>query len=162
MTAPLVAPKPADKPGSVVGGHLSGTAVTRRLKRPTRGSDGTGRPVPAEAGSPLLGLAPGGGCLAARVATSAGGLLHHLFTLTRLADQPGGLLFCGPFPPGVPAWVLPSTVPCGARTFLTPRTGRDRLAGLGANSMITYYQWLSRGQERCISLLTPATRSRGC
>ncbi len=49
---------------------------------------------------PLLGLAPGGGCLAARVATDAGGLLHHLFTLTWLVTQPGGLLFCGPFPSG--------------------------------------------------------------
>jgi len=35
--------------------------------------------------SPLLGLAPGGGCLAARVTTSAGGLLHHLFTITGAA-----------------------------------------------------------------------------
>ena len=30
----------------------------------------------------LLGLAPGGGCLAADIAADAGGLLHHLFTLT--------------------------------------------------------------------------------
>jgi hypothetical protein len=37
-----------------------------------------GRAVP----SLLLGLAPGGGCLAARVTTCAGGLLHHLFTFT--------------------------------------------------------------------------------
>ena len=29
----------------------------------------------------LLGLAPGGGYLAARIAARAGGLLHHLFTL---------------------------------------------------------------------------------
>ena len=35
-----------------------------------------GRAVP----SLLLGLAPDGGCLAARVTTGAGGLLHHLFT----------------------------------------------------------------------------------
>ena len=32
--------------------------------------------------------------------------------------QPSGLLFCGPLPSGHPAWVLPSTVPYGARTFL--------------------------------------------
>lgn len=45
VTLLLTCSRPADKPGSVVGGHLSGTAVARRLKRPTRGSDGTGRPV---------------------------------------------------------------------------------------------------------------------
>ncbi len=31
----------------------------------------------------LLGLAPGGGCLAVDITVNAGGLLHHLFTLTR-------------------------------------------------------------------------------
>ena len=45
MIVHLIRSRPADKPGSVVGGHLSGTAVARRLMRPTRGSDGTGRPV---------------------------------------------------------------------------------------------------------------------
>ncbi len=33
-------------------------------------------------GLPLLDLAPCGGCLAAGITASAGGLLHHLFTLT--------------------------------------------------------------------------------
>src|SRR4026208_1769145 len=32
--------------------------------------------------SSLLGLAPGGGYLAIRITTDAGGLLHHLFTIT--------------------------------------------------------------------------------
>jgi len=32
--------------------------------------------------SSLLGLAPSGGCLAAHITASAGGPLHHLFTLT--------------------------------------------------------------------------------
>jgi hypothetical protein len=61
-----------------------------------------GRAVP----SLLLGLAPGGGYLAARVTTRAGGLLHHLFTFTPSHPFPtygegtgeGRLLFCGPFP----------------------------------------------------------------
>ena len=34
--------------------------------------------------SPLLGLAPGGGYLAARITAGAGGPLHHLFTITSL------------------------------------------------------------------------------
>ncbi len=57
--------RPADKPGSVGGGHLSGTAVTRRLMRPTRGSDGTGRPVQEQGQAlpprcPCLALLPVG------------------------------------------------------------------------------------------------------
>ncbi len=32
--------------------------------------------------SSLLGLAPGGGYLATRITARAGGLLHHLFTIT--------------------------------------------------------------------------------
>ena len=40
--------------------------------------------------SSLLGLAPGGGYLAARIAADAGGLLHHLFTVTS-AQGKGGL-----------------------------------------------------------------------
>ena len=36
--------------------------------------------------SSLLGLAPGGGYLAARIAANAGGLLHHLFTITLTPD----------------------------------------------------------------------------
>lgn len=32
--------------------------------------------------SSLLGLAPGGGCLATRITAGAGGLLHHRFTIT--------------------------------------------------------------------------------
>jgi len=39
-------------------------------------------PRPHKWALPLLGLAPGGGCLAADIAADAGGLLHHLFTLT--------------------------------------------------------------------------------
>ena len=40
----------------------------------------------------LLGLAPGGGYLAANIAACAGGLLHHHFTLTPspLAPLPKG------------------------------------------------------------------------
>jgi hypothetical protein len=42
----------------------------------------------------LLGLAPERGCLADRITTITGGLLHHLFTLTRLFSQV--VIFCGP------------------------------------------------------------------
>ena len=43
-------------------------------------------PCPPTRILPLFGLAPDGGCLAARVTTGAGGLLHHLFTITKMTE----------------------------------------------------------------------------
>ena len=88
--------------------------------------------------SSLLGLAPGGGYLAIRITADAGGLLHHLFTITYpLPALPklgkglgGGRLFvsvalsgrfapCGDSPPrmlsdavlyGVPPYPFPDKV----------------------------------------------------
>jgi len=71
----------------------------------------------APQGLRLLGLAPGGGCLAAGIAAGAGGLLHHLFTLTAFTEESGGP-FLWPDPRDLPARVLPGTVLSGARTFL--------------------------------------------
>ena len=71
-----------------------GRRVTAWLVRPTRGSEGTSRPLDPEGPLPLLGLAPGEGCLAAAIAGRAGGLLHHLFTLTPALA--GAVCFCGP------------------------------------------------------------------
>jgi len=43
------------------------------------------------------------------------------------------------FPSGHPAWVLPSTVLCGVRTFLRrPQAARDRLANLVTLVIITW------------------------
>ena len=67
---------------------------------------------------PLLGLAPGGGCLAARIAASAGGLLHRLFNLTPLPEGGDAVCFCGPIRKVAPARVLPGAAPYGVRTFL--------------------------------------------
>ena len=65
-----------------LGDHLSGNCVTTTLMRPTRMSDGAGRSVGTEMPFTLLGLAPGGVCLAGDIAAAAGGLLHRRFTLT--------------------------------------------------------------------------------
>ena len=68
----------------------------------------------------LSGLAPGGVCLAAGIATGAGGLLHHRFTLA-LRKRKASVTQCTSLwhlPSGSPAWPLASTVPYGARTFL--------------------------------------------
>ena len=60
-----------------LGDHLSGSVIANTLVRPTRTSNGTSRPFA------LLGLAPGGVCLAGDITAAAGGLLHRRFTLTR-------------------------------------------------------------------------------
>jgi len=44
----------------------------------------------------LLDLAPNGGYLAADIAIRAGGLLHHLFTLTGKTEVLQAVYFCGP------------------------------------------------------------------
>ena len=73
----------------------------------------------------LLGLAPDGVYRAGTVTRPAGGLLPHRFTLA--CSPPRGapsavcsLLHC---PSAHAAWVLPSVLPCGVRTFLDAVTG---------------------------------------
>jgi len=46
--------------------------------------------------SPLLSLAPGGGYLAICITANAGGLLHHLFTITPNPCGSWGCLFLWP------------------------------------------------------------------
>ena len=96
--------------------HPSGINLSDHLSRPTRHrgvhaaypklKEDEQPPVRIRT-SLLLGLAPDGGCLAADITVNAGGLLHHLFTLTRsnalMAKEPSpypvdqAVLFCGPF-----------------------------------------------------------------
>lgn len=90
--------------------------------------------------SSLLGLAPGGGYLATRITARAGGLLHHLFTIT--FTPKGGKLFVsvalirqvhafqrvpvtsdGTSPPRV----LSDAVLYGVRTFLGPDNAGPQL-----------------------------------
>jgi hypothetical protein len=82
-------------------------------------------------GLPLLDLAPGGGCLATSIAARAGGLLHHLFTLTVPSSTPPqnqqdlgeaemetAVCFCGPIRQVAPSRGLPGALLYGVRTFL--------------------------------------------
>src|SRR5579863_5786516 len=83
------------------------------------------RPAPLAANAGPLDLAPGGVYRAAAVTCGAGGLLHHRFTLTVAARKRPATAVCFLWhcPAGHPGSVLPTTLPCGARTFLTgPRT----------------------------------------
>ena len=84
--------------------------------------------------SSLLGLAPGGGYLATHITARAGGLLHHLFTITsppkweRLA-----VCFCGPFRqvhasrrfPRPGCYPTPCSLECGLSSIPTTQD-RDR------------------------------------
>jgi hypothetical protein len=114
----------ACRPGSVLplargGDHPSRTAVADSLVRSTR-EHRAGRPrslAQGTAGSPL-DLAPGGVYRAAAVTCRAGGLLHRRFTLTPRTRR-GAVCFLWHCPAGHPGSALPTTVPCGARTFLT-------------------------------------------
>jgi hypothetical protein len=81
-------------------GHLS--------MQPTRNSND------ASSVSSLLGLAPGGGYLAACIAADAGGLLHRLFTMTALQRLSVSVALSGKLPrPGV------SPVPCSTECGLS-------------------------------------------
>jgi hypothetical protein len=81
---------------------------------------------PVSCGTSPFDLAPGGVYRAAAVTCGAGGLLHHRFTLT---PRCGAVCFLWHYPAGHPGSALPTTLPCGARTFLTgPEARRDRPA----------------------------------
>ena len=83
-----------------------GRRSPRRLKRPTRGSSGSGRSAGKEKGreahsrtnAPLFGLAPGGVCLARPVTRPAGELLPHRFNPYRTDRSARRFVFCGTFP----------------------------------------------------------------
>jgi hypothetical protein len=105
-------------PCACLGGHLS--------EQPTRDSN--------EAGSlsSLLGLAPGGGYLAACIAADAGGLLHRRFTIA-----PKGSLFLWPCPADCSAPGFPRHRALWSADFPRPfaeARGRDRPASLKTTS----------------------------
>ena len=68
-------------------------------------------------GETPLDLAPGGVYQAATVTGSAGGLLHHRFTLT-IYDIEVAVCFLWHFPASHLGLPLTTTLPCGVRTFL--------------------------------------------
>jgi len=102
---PVYAPKSVF-PALCLDGHLSG--------QPTRNSND------ASSVSSLLGLAPGGGYLAACIAAGAGGLLHLLFTITALRRLSVSVARSGKFPrPGI------SPAPCSAECGLSSTPHRN-------------------------------------
>ena len=89
----VLSPGPSRAPE---GDHPSTSAVADALQRSTRvlGRAALDVRAPGAEGTGLLDLAPGGVCLAGPVARTAGGLLHHRFTLAcPLPEEPAGGLF---------------------------------------------------------------------
>ena len=84
----------ADKPGSVVDSHSSGTGIAPCLEQPTR--EPCGPHVRVAPPAPLFGLAPGGVFRAADGYPPRGALLPHLFTLAG-ACALGRSVLCGTF-----------------------------------------------------------------
>lgn len=115
----------------------------------------------------LLGLAPGGVCLAADITADAGGLLHHLFTLTPLRAAQGAIRSLLHVPSGCPAWRLASTVPCGVRTFLPPDMQEsDHPVNLDTSIIQLFCHalagWYNAGPDCCIPAETQCAREIGC
>src|SRR3989304_6693850 len=78
---------------------------------------------------PLLGLAPGGGCLAAGIAAGAGGLLHHLFILTEGSTAPTSGMFLWPDPAGCPTPGITRHRALWSADFPRPRVAEPRPPG---------------------------------
>ena len=106
-------------------GHPSGTAITHGLVRPTR--EQAGHPMAL-----LFGLAPGGVYPAGRL---PGPLVRSYRTVSPLPlrCRKGGLSLWH-YPSRRRAWALPSTLPCGARTFLPGIHQGDRPSSCLINS----------------------------
>ena len=104
---------------------------------------GPDRPARSCPRSTLFGLAPGGVCLARLVTQPAGELLPHRFTLT--ADGRGHRLavcFLLHFPGPCGRWALPTTLSCGARTFLPaglPEGSACRAAARSTPNLTSYH-----------------------
>ena len=133
----------ADKPGSVVGNHSSGTPVAWRLVQPTRRLSGPPRRLP-------IWLCSGWGLACRSCCQKRGGLLpdppcgepgdpcrppRH-FNLA-CALRPSAVCFLFHFPSSRDAQALPGTLSCGARTFLHSQGNSDCLA----NSALEYRAW---------------------
>jgi hypothetical protein len=116
----------ACRPGSVhplarAGGHPSGTAIAGRLVRSTR-EHRAGRPQsltqsprPEERGSLLTLLRVG----FTKPPGSPRALVVSYTTVSPLPPaRPEAVCFLWHFPAGHPGSALPTTLPCGARTFL--------------------------------------------
>ncbi len=119
-------PRPACKPHSVHAGFPAPMTISLGRKLPHASCslpDAADLAIQVTSnllplGLHLLDLAPGGGYLAADVTACAGGLLHHLFTLTFSPVGESAVCLCGPIRQIAPSRELPGALLYGVRTFL--------------------------------------------
>jgi hypothetical protein len=138
----------ACKPGSVCGtcaprgDHSSGAPVARHFAQPTRVAGPEKPERVSTLAPPLFGLAPGGVCHAAAVASRA---VRSCRTFSPLPENLRRFVLCGTFPGVAPAGRYPAPFFRGARTFLhrglsalaaavTRPTGRQAL-GIRGNAV---------------------------
>src|SRR5882672_7487795 len=96
------------------------------LKRPTRKLCGA-NPRARRATSPsLFGLSPSGVCTARGVTTSAVSSYLTISPLPADRSRPA-VYFLLHFPWNRSRWALPTTLPCGVRTFLDPAAKRPHM-----------------------------------
>lgn len=74
----------------------------------------------------LLGLAPGGVCLAASIAARAGGLLHHRFTLTSPRERGAAICLSVALAVGLPRLAVSQHRALWSADFPQPVTCTDR------------------------------------
>ena len=102
--------RPGRRPSILDGGYAPPPATYPGPRRAT--------PDPALLGLPLRGLAPGEVYPAGRSPDRWGALTRHCTLTVRVSSTPRGGRFLWHSLAGHPDWALPSTLLCGARTFL--------------------------------------------
>ena len=156
---------PALRPAATI--SLSGRDVTRAPSHPLRGPRSLVRPT-RELGRAVLPRPRGRSapCLAllrvgfAEPDRSPGPLVSSYLTVSPLPPgEPGGGLFSVALSAGRPAWALPSTLPCGVRTFLETRTlGAHPAAARPAPPLPLKYRSPSGPFRRPVGLEQPGGR----
>jgi hypothetical protein len=137
-------------------GHPSRPAIARRLLRPTRGSGGrathplcsallrVGFVEPLESPPALVRSYRTVSPLPVRPSTPGG------------REPPSAVCSLWHFPAGHPDWALPSTLPCGVRTFLGRVTSRARTRPSGRLATTAIVAGLDRPCRRTPSTHRPA------
>jgi hypothetical protein len=138
------------------GGGYPSTSV-----RPTREFKRGGPPHP-----PLFGLAPSEVYPATAVTDGA---VSSYLTISPLPQRTGAVYFLWHFLWGRPPWELPSALPYGARTFLTParKTGRQRVrpthsAGIAVYEDSSSHTWIAPQCSQYNSSSLRRTLLRAC
>src|SRR5690606_20920559 len=152
----------AGTPGSVPrprhrgrgGGHPSRTHVAVRLERPTRRHRASSPRAPAVWSCSGWGLPSRAGH-----PTRWWSLTPPFHPYRRGPGTAAAVCFLWHFPAGHPGWALPTTLLCGARTFLVaPKGRRDRLADSSAPPV---YRRAATGRHgRRERATRPVTRGR--